>query len=199
MKLAFKIAWRFLSSNKGQTILITLGIAIGVSVQVFIGSLISGLQKDLINTTIGSSSQITVKALNREDRISDYESVIAKITNSGEGFTEISPSADASAFIKNGEDTFPVLMRGFDLEAANGIYKFKDALIDGSLPSDNEVILGKELMEEANLSVGDKINILTPLGKTKEVTISGIYDLKVSNLNRSWVVSKLDLVQDIFD
>ncbi len=44
MKLAFRIALRFLFSSKGQTVLITLGIAIGISVQIFIGSLISGLQ-----------------------------------------------------------------------------------------------------------------------------------------------------------
>ena len=72
MKTAFKIAWRFLSSNKGQTVLIVLGIAIGVSVQVFIGSLITGLQKSLVDTTIGSSSQITVKAKVRSELISDH-------------------------------------------------------------------------------------------------------------------------------
>ena len=37
MKLAFDIALRFLRSSKGQTALIVLGIAIGVSVQIFIG------------------------------------------------------------------------------------------------------------------------------------------------------------------
>ena len=40
MKIGFKIARRFLKSNLGQTFLIILGIGIGVSVQVFIGSLI---------------------------------------------------------------------------------------------------------------------------------------------------------------
>lgn len=199
MKLAFKIAWRFLSSSKGQTVLITLGIAIGVSVQVFIGSLISGLQKDLINTTIGSSSQVTIKSKDREERITDYKVVMDKVINSGESFTAVSPSADASGFIKNGESTFPILIRGFDFEAAEGIYKFNDALIEGTSPSDNEIMLGKELMEEASLTTGDTVNILTPQGKTKEVRISGIYDLKVSSLNRSWGISKLELVQDIFD
>lgn len=199
MKLAFKIAWRFLSSNKGQTILITLGIGIGVSVQVFIGSLISGLQKDLVNTTIGSSSQVTIKSENRENRISDYQSIIDKISNSGVSLTAISPACDASGFIKNGEETFPVLIRGFNLESSDDIYKFKNALIEGALPSTNEIILGKELMDEAKLSVGDKIEILTPLGKTKEVIISGKYDLKVSSLNRSWGIANLELVQDIFD
>ena len=48
MKLAFQIAWRFLTSAKRQTLIIILGISVGVSVQVFIGSLISGLQASLV-------------------------------------------------------------------------------------------------------------------------------------------------------
>ena len=60
MKLAFKIASRFLLASRGQTILIIVGIVIGVSVQVFIGSLIDGLQRSLVDTTIGSSAQITI-------------------------------------------------------------------------------------------------------------------------------------------
>ncbi len=57
----FQIAFRFLKSSVGQTILIILGISVGVSVQVFIGSLIGGLQNSLVETTIGNSSQITIK------------------------------------------------------------------------------------------------------------------------------------------
>ena len=59
MKLPFKIALRFLKSSKGQTVLIALGIAIGVSVQIFIGSLIQGLQKSLVDTTIGNQPQVS--------------------------------------------------------------------------------------------------------------------------------------------
>lgn len=199
MKLAFKIAWRFLSSSKGQTILIVLGIAIGVSVQVFIGSLITGLQKSLLNTTIGSSSQVTVKAKNKEDRIKDYKLIIEKIKTTEKAITQISPAADASGFVKAGTSTYPILMRGFDLAVADGIYKLKVALTDGKLPVGDEIILGKEFIAEAGLKVGDKVEILTPLRKSKEVTISGIYDLKVTNLNKTWAISALALVQDIFE
>ena len=45
MKLSFNIAVRFLKSNILQTIIIIVGIGVGVSVQIFIGSLIQGLQK----------------------------------------------------------------------------------------------------------------------------------------------------------
>ena len=73
MKLAFKIALRFLKSSKGQTILIVVGIAIGVSVQIFIGTLIQGLQKSLINTTIGHSSQITIVSKLNDKTIDNWQ------------------------------------------------------------------------------------------------------------------------------
>ena len=40
MGINLKIASRFLKSNKAQTILIALGIALGVTVQIFLGLLI---------------------------------------------------------------------------------------------------------------------------------------------------------------
>lgn len=199
MKLAFKIAWRFLASAKGQTILIIIGIAIGVSVQVFIGSLISGLQKSLLETTIGSSSQITVKAGKRDERITDYQTIIDEIKRTQDNVTFISPSADAAGFIKADDSTFPILLRGFRFDAADGIYKLKNSITAGSLPSDDEVLVGKELAEEADLQKGDTIEILTPLGKTRRAVISGIYDLKVSSLNKSWIITGLTTVQSVFE
>ena len=62
MRLSASIALRFLKSNKTQTVVIILGIGVGVAVQIFIGSLILGLQTSLIDTTIGNSPQITVVA-----------------------------------------------------------------------------------------------------------------------------------------
>ncbi|MHB1151915.1 MAG: hypothetical protein ACYCWE_11815 [Eubacteriales bacterium] len=118
---------------------------------MFIGSLISGLQKGLLKTTIGSSSQITVKADKRDDRIADYQTKIDQIKTTQGSVTYISPSADAAGFIKANDSAYPILLRGFSFDAADGIYKLKNANIDGSLPLSNEVIIGKELAEEADL------------------------------------------------
>ena len=60
MKLAFSIGMRFLKKSKGQTLLIIIGIIIGVAVQVFVGSLIDGLQFSLVDGTIGSQPHITI-------------------------------------------------------------------------------------------------------------------------------------------
>ncbi|HEU24694.1 MAG TPA: ABC transporter permease, partial [Mesoaciditoga lauensis] len=48
MSLPFKIALRFIRYNRSQSIFIILSIAIGISVQIFIGLLIQSLQTSLV-------------------------------------------------------------------------------------------------------------------------------------------------------
>lgn len=198
MRLPFKIAWRFLTSSKLQTVFIALGIAVGVSVQVFIGSLITGLQISLLDTTIGSSSQITVSAKETGGRIANYPDLLSKIQQADSAIIHLSPAADAPGFIKSGDSTYPILLRGFDLPSAEGIYKISNAIVQGRLPQNDEIILGQDLIDKASLKIGDKVQVLTPLGESAEVTISGIFDLKVASLNENWAITEIPLVQSLF-
>ena len=198
MRLPFKIAWRFLTSSKLQTVFIALGIAVGVSVQVFISSLITGLQISLLDTTIGSSSQITVSAKETGGRIANYPDLLSKIQQADSAIIHLSPAADAPGFIKSGDSTYPILLRGFDLPSAEGIYKISNAIVQGRLPQNDEIILGQDLIDKASLKIGDKVQVLTPLGESAEVTISGIFDLKVASLNENWAITKIPLVQSLF-
>ncbi|URZ02470.1 ABC transporter permease [Clostridium felsineum] len=198
--LELKIASRFLKSSKGQTILIILGIAIGVSVQVFIGTLIQGLQKNLINTTIGSSSQITVTSNSSDGLIDASKDKIKVIENSNDNIKNVSPSADFSGFMEYNDKNYPILLRGLDLKRADKIYKIKDNLKSGREPkNENEVIIGTDLKNESKLNIGDEITILTPKGKSKKVKVTGTYDLKSSNINNKWIITTMKTAQDIFD
>lgn len=199
MNFPFNIATRFLKSNKGQTILILIGIVIGVSVQIFIGSLIDGLQKTLIDKTIGSSSQITVVPNGKDKQFEDNDLIIDML-NKDNRFSAVSKSLDSSAFLFLEEEPYPVLLRGLEFDEANNIYKFNDKLIKGRLPIKNgEVIVGINLLEENDIDIGSKIQIITPDGKKKEIEVVGIYDLKVASLNMSWVITTLNSARDIFE
>src|SRR5690606_678030 len=66
-------------------------------------------------------------------------------------------------------------------------------------PSGDEVMVGKEFVDEASLKVNDEITVQTPWGTTREVSISGVFDLGVSNLNKNWALAETALVQSIFD
>lgn len=199
MKLAFSIATRFLKSSKGQTALIAIGIAIGVSVQIFIGSLIDGLQLSLIDKTIGSSSHITIQPKGKENYFEDNDEIINKLRED-DRFTAVSKSLDASGFVLQDEETYPVLMRGFEFENANNIYKLDEKLIEGNLPSSSmEILLGKNLVQELGFKIGDKVSFLTPDGRYMESKLVGVFDLKVASLNKSWSISTIDNVGEIFE
>ena len=67
--LSLRIAWRFLRSSPVQSGLIIGGIAVGIAVQIFVGSLITSLQASLVDQTIGSAPQITISAIEDGDPV----------------------------------------------------------------------------------------------------------------------------------
>ena len=197
MKTAIKIAWRFLTHAKGQSILIAIGIAVGVSVQVFIGSLISGLQAELVDTAIGRNTQITISSSERGGVVEDYQALVQTIEEAQPETRHVSPVVDASGFLRSGDGSdFPILLRGFEVEKSDGIYRLSEALVSGSLPGSGEVLIGKNLAQEAG--VVDTVTLATPRGSTREAKVSGVFDLGTAALNERWVIAGLELAQDIF-
>ena len=199
MKLAFKIAVRFLKSSKAQTIFIIIGIAVGVSVQIFIGTLIQGLQASLIDKTIGHSSQITIVSTLNDNTIENWKEKVKTVPSYDNRIVSISPSADQPGFLKTEGKTESVLVRGFQWDNADKIYSIKKAVYEGSLPKNkNEVIIGRELKKEINVNKGDTINITAPNGSKVDYTITGFYDLGVAALNKTWVLTDIATVQNNF-
>ncbi len=198
--LALKIAARFLWAAKLQTILIALGIGIGVSVQVFIGSLIDGLQADLIDSTIGSQPHITISAEKRGDLITDDEAIKSEIEAFDENILVVSKNLDGPGNIMN-DETDPIVIKGVEFEDANVIYGFDKNLLEGNLPTDDGVLIGKDLADMLELSIGDTFEIaFAQVGfKVESVEIKGIFDLGVSSLNSTWVVVDLSYAKTILE
>ncbi len=201
MKTNFKIAYRFLKSNKGQTILITMGIAIGISIQIFLGLLIKNLNDDLINNTVGNTSQITVMAKDKKDKLfTNYDSITKSIKIAdGDKIREIMGVLDSPALIQVGDSNQSIIVRGMDYSKNQDIYDLKNKIVEGSFPnSENEILIGKGLKTDSNLHVGDTIKISTPDKRDLELKISGIADFKVKELNNGWAVTSLSFAQKLF-
>jgi lipoprotein-releasing system permease protein len=192
--LPLQIAYRFLRSSLGQTISIVLGISVGVSVQVFIGSLIGGLQDSLVQTTIGNSSQITIV---QEENITDYQSIREDIIDI-DGVETVAYALDIPGSIIIDENSTPILLRGFELNLSEDIYELQEKLVEGEYPSEpNEIAIGIDMFEDLSLSVGDTVTIDIPLVGSEIVTISGVYDFNVAQINTLWIISDLNTVQTI--
>lgn len=197
MSLPFKISLRFLKSSKGQTFLIAIGIAIGISVQIFIGSLITGLQKSLINKTIGNSPQIKITSNSTNNLISNYDEIIQNINN--ENITNLSISADGAALTKANDKNYSILIRGMNIDDSDKIYNIKERIYEGrEVKNDFETLIGKDLKNELNLNLGDNITVISNSGVNETLKIVGFYDLGVSSINKSWLITTINTSQKIF-
>lgn len=197
MKLAFQIAKRFLFSAKKQTLIIILGIAIGVSVQVFIGSLISGLQESLVDSTIGSRSQITIES---ETYISDYQDIMQNVSDSSENIKVITPTISISGSYVNGENSENVVFRGLDFETANEIYKYDEIVVEGVIPTEtNQIMVGIGLKDNLDVELYDSITFDSPIYGQETLEIVGFFDAGVLQINNTWAVTPLSTIQAIID
>ena len=208
MKFEIKMAWRFLKSGKTQTFLILLGIIIGVAVQTFLGSLIGGLQTDLVDQTVGSSPHITLLGedqLPRPVTISNSEmSRVITYTGDEKGIkrwwekvekldersnlTAVSPTIIGSGFATRGDNSQSIVIRGVEINRADKIYDIKNRIISGKEDiGGNAILIGVELANELELKKGDSIQLRSADGVTDNFIINGIFDLESGNLNKSWV------------
>ena len=221
MSYELKIALRFLKSGKAQTLFILLGIAIGVSVQIFLGSLITSLQDSLVDRTIGNSSHITLSA--GDDRITqllnqqseeesllrgNYNSLSKGITNweiltdeirQEPAITAVSPAVQGTGLIRSSGKSFSVQVKGIQLEDADKIYDISSRILQGNGElSGNGLLIGADLARELGVSPGGTISLLIPNGEAIQMLVGGIFDLENEALNESLVFTDLTRAQKLF-
>jgi lipoprotein-releasing system permease protein len=196
--LSLRIAIRFFKSGRTQTLLIVMGIAVAISIQIFVGLLIGSLQKSLVDSTVGNSPHITISSATDIATIRDSERLVYKIEQLG-NTKAVSVSASANAFVRDEDTDLPILVRGFDFENADRIYNIRSSIYEGRpYGSQREVLVGRDLREELEVDIGDKLAILLPNGTVNTFTISGSYDLGVASINKSWVIVDLKTAQRLF-
>ena len=206
MSLPLNIALRFLRRGKWQTLLIIIGISIGVSVQIFVGILLNSLQSSLLNNFIGNSSQITILSDTEDPLIEGYDDVVKDLEKFDE-LTVISVANDQVGTISIGTKSESVLLRGFEIDEADKIYKIAERIYDGEEPSDTfEAMIGRDLNDDLELETGDSLTILgfikvgnntIPINGTFKIV--GFFDLGIGSINSLWVITTLDSVQQMYN
>jgi lipoprotein-releasing system permease protein len=196
--LSFRIAVRFLKSGRLQTVLITIGIAVAISVQLFVGLLINSLQEGLVESTTGRTPHITVTSALENVTIRRWETIVQEVSQVP-SVDAVSASVSSNAFVIKGDSTEPVLVRGFDIDTADPIYKITESIYEGNAyESRSEVLVGKELAEELDYQMGDSVTISTPSGTESTYTIAGLYDFGVASINKSWIITRVETAQKLF-
>jgi len=181
--LSLKIAARFLRSSPGQSALIIGGIAVGIATQIFVGSLITSLQADLIDTTVGSSPHVTLRA---SDGGSIPTELAARAAASEPLISTAVPVRTLSAIYAEGGQSVPLGVTGADATALDTIYGLSGKLTAGTYRlDDGEALIGTGFAEEYGLAPDDDLALLLPDGGTAVLRVAGVFDLGQSAANSS--------------
>jgi lipoprotein-releasing system permease protein len=172
--LAFSIAARFLRSALGQTALIVTGIAVGIAVQVFVGSLITSLQADLIDSTVGSSPHVTLLP----DGDGTLAADLADDARRQPEVTAAIPVRRMSAIHTAEGTTFALSVTAGSAEDLDAIYDLRSKIVEGDYSlEEGQVLVGAGFSDEAAIGVGEPLPLVLPNGTTADYTVAGIFDL----------------------
>lgn len=216
-----RIAWRFMAENPQQTLLISIAIAVGTAVIIFITTLMNGLQENTINKTLGSQSHIKLEATrlyNRTpqavsqqvlqletmraqplQRIDSWQALVVDL-DAIPGLTAVSPVVSGPALVQKGRATASVMVNGIDPQRYRHIVDLPGHMVQGRFHVGSEdVLVGSELAQDLGLQVGDKLRLQSGEGRTALVRVSGIFTLGVQELDTRQLYSDLKQAQTLLN
>lgn len=218
--IEWKIAVSFLREGCAQSIMITIGVAVGVAVIVFITALIQGLQANIVERTLGTQAHIrllspdevnqivpspagTVQLLQEDKRAQRLRSInnwqqITETLDQLPVLTAVSPVVSGPAFVQRGDAIESVALVGMNLERYQQIIPLKEYLISGQLRVGADyVLIGSQLAKDLGVQVGSKLRLDTGQQNSALVNIAGIFELGVRELDARYVYLDLKQAQSL--
>ncbi|MDR0942487.1 MAG: ABC transporter permease, partial [Holosporales bacterium] len=208
------IAGRYLGSGKssGFAYIVTwfsfIGIALGVATLIIVTSVMNGFRFELLEKIVGMKGHVIVYSANRSP-ISDYENVAEKIKTSCKTIKYAIPQIEQQVVMIAGDSAKGVLAYGMSFESLKSKKLLSDNIKIGSVTdfTDQGILIGKRMAENANLRVGDAIKLLipegiiTPFGKLPKeeiFSIAGIFEVGMNEYDKNIIVMPLTAAQDFF-
>lgn len=202
MAFEVRLALRHLRAGGWQTVLILGGVAMAVTLVIFVSGLIYGLQQRLINTITGSVAHITLEAPERVPRtpttlagLDPNALVVSRrqqrtwqpdtidrclcLEEAIIGFDHVvavAPSVSGQALIARAGTE-----RSVRVVASPPLQQDKIARLSGDLIQGDylhlqagEVVIGYELARELEADLGDRVRLTTGAGVTETFRVAGI-------------------------
>ncbi len=218
----WKIALRFLADNRMQTLLIIVGIGVGSAVIVFITALITGLQANVIERTLGTQAHIRIlppDEVNRVLPLADgalaldlanpraqrLRSIlnwqdVRDVLDTQPELLAVSPLISGPAIARRGVARASVNLLGIDPERYQRIIPIAPDLVAGRFLVDaDHAVIGKELAEDLGIEIGDKLRLDAGEGRETIVDVAGIFEKEVRELDARYVFLSLKQVQTLLD
>ena len=206
-----EITLRYLKTRKKDgflniiSIFSFIGISLGVAVLIIVMSVMNGFRTELINKIVGFNAHVTVKP---------YESPISLEQLNNENLKLISEelilSNSGEAIVISKDYTKGLILRGYSSKNFLKLDVVKKGNLIGksSQLTKNSISIGKELSFNLDLSVGDKVSIMSPVGietiigslpRQETFIISSIFDSGLADFDANIAFINLNTLENFFN
>jgi lipoprotein-releasing system permease protein len=206
-----EITFRYLKTRKKDgflniiSIFSFIGISLGVAVLIIVMSVMNGFRAELINKIVGFNAHVTVKPYEKSINLEKLNDKILKIISK-----ELILSNSGEAIVISKDYTKGLVLRGYNSEdfAKLDVVKKRNLIGESNQLSKNSISIGKELSFNLNLSVGDRVSIMSPVGietiigslpKQETFTITSIFDSGMTDFDANIAFINLDTLESFFD
>ncbi|WP_397404069.1 ABC transporter permease [Phenylobacterium sp.] len=217
---AFAVARRYLLSSPLQTALLVAGVALGVTIFVFITALIHGLAVTLTDRVTADSAHVTLEPATRVARvlgapgvdteavalvstfqrhqIREWSSTVALVRQQ-DSVTAVSPRITGNAFLVKGEAVAPVSVTGVDPQALDAITPISTMLVGGKADLERGgLLIGYRLAADLGLSPGQPVLFRTDRGVERLLTVQGVFKTGVQALDERVTFLSIQAARPLF-
>ena len=215
-----QVAIRFLREGRMQSVLIIVGVAAGVAVVAYISALITGLQRNTLDKTLGNQAHVTVSALDdkviparasapgttalvqTQARVQRPRSIanwrlLLPVLEAMPDVAAVSPMVSGAGLAVRGEASKSIALVGVELDRYDRIVHLRSKVVAGQARlGPGEGILGRELADDLGLRVGDRLSLVVG-SVTESLRVTALLDLGVRELNRRTVIVALRTAQSL--
>ena len=206
-----------------QSLLIIVGVAAGVAVVAYISALISGLQANTLDKTLGAQPHITLSPLDevvaaavppagttalqqtqpraqRPRSVANWAALVP-VLEALPGVAGVSPMVAGAGLAQRGEASKSIALVGVELDRYDRIVQLRRKVVAGNARlGPGEAILGRDLAADLGVRVGDRVAVVisSSSGSVSDtVRITALVDLGVRDLNRRTVIVPLRAAQSL--
>ena len=214
-------ALRFMRDGLTQTILVVLGVALGVAVITFMSALLSGLQANIFHRTLNYQAQIVVSppeesarglrnaeetatAMVRQPRtqrlrsVDQWQSVRDLVTSLPE-VVGVAPVVSGPAMALRGNATNAVSLIGIEPSTYLSVIALADKIVAGSANvGTTGAVIGVELAHDLGAKIGDKLRV-TAADRAEVLDIVGVFDFGNKGVNERNLYVPLRIAQSLLD
>jgi len=206
-----EIAFRYLKSRKKDgflnviSIFSFIGISLGVAVLIIVMSVMNGFRAELINKIVGFNAHVTVKPYENSINLEKLNDKSLKLISK-----ELILSNFGEAIVISKDYTKGLVLRGYNSKDFSklDVVKKGNLIGESNQLSINSISIGKELSFNLDLSVGDRMSIMSPVGietiigslpKQEIFTITSIFDSGLADFDANIAFINLDTLESFFD